>query len=182
VGVDNSGRQHDDPKWTGPQPILLDLDGTGVEITELSRSTRFMDAGGEGLLHRTAWAAAGNGVLFFDPDGRNAITEKRQYVFTEWDPTARGDKEALRSVFDQNGDGRLTAAHAGRGGGAQRCAVADVDSAEAGDGLLGRCDAGGVRGCGISVGLPDSRECLPSGSRRVCVGFLSRHGGRRRRG
>jgi hypothetical protein len=36
-----------------------------------------------------------------------AITEKRQYVFTEWDPTATSDMEALRSVFDSNGDGVL---------------------------------------------------------------------------
>ncbi|MGR3342899.1 MAG: hypothetical protein ACU0DI_06695 [Paracoccaceae bacterium] len=35
--------------------------------------------------HRTAWAAAGNGVLFYDPDNTGAITEKRQYVFTEWE-------------------------------------------------------------------------------------------------
>jgi hypothetical protein len=98
----------DDPNFA-MSPILLDLDGDGVQITELNRSTRFVD-GGEGLLHRTAWAAAGNGVLFFDPDGRNAITEKRQYVFTEWNPTASGDLEALRSVWDSNGDGKLTAA------------------------------------------------------------------------
>jgi hypothetical protein len=93
------------------RPIILDLDGDGIQITELSRSTRFVD-GGEGLLHRTAWAAAGNGVLFFDPDGRNAITEERQYVFTKWNPTAAGDLEALRSVWDSNGDGKLTAADA----------------------------------------------------------------------
>jgi hypothetical protein len=49
-------------------------------------------------------------VLFFDPDGRNAITEARQYVFTEWNPTASGDLEALRSVWDTNGDGKLSAA------------------------------------------------------------------------
>ena len=99
----------DDPKKTGPQPILLDLDGDGIQITEMSRSTRFVD-GGDELLHRTVWAAAGNGVLFYDPDGRNAITEKRQYVFTDWNPTASGDLEALRSVWDSNGDGKLTAA------------------------------------------------------------------------
>jgi hypothetical protein len=45
-------------------------------------------------------------------DGRNAITEKRQYVFTEWDPTASSDMEALRSYFDTNGDGKLTSADA----------------------------------------------------------------------
>ena len=68
--------------------------------------------GGNGLQHRTAWAGAGDGVLFYDPDGRNAITEARQYVFTEWNPTASGDLEALRSVWDSNGDGKLTAADA----------------------------------------------------------------------
>ncbi len=49
-------------------------------------------------------------MLFFDPNGRNAIAEKRQYVFTEWNPTASGDIEALRSVWDSDGDGKLTAA------------------------------------------------------------------------
>ena len=44
-------------------------------------------------------------MLFYDPDGHNDIVEKRQYVFTEWDPTAASDIDALRSVFDSNGDG-----------------------------------------------------------------------------
>jgi len=102
----------DDPTATeGRRPILLDLDGDGVKITEFDKSSAFV-AGKDGLSHRTSWAGAGDGVLFFDPDGRNAITEARQYVFTEWDPTATGDMEAIRSVFDSNGDGKLTAADA----------------------------------------------------------------------
>jgi len=42
-------------------------------------------------------------VLFYDPDNTGAITEKRQYVFTEWDPTATSDMEALKAVFDGGG-------------------------------------------------------------------------------
>jgi hypothetical protein len=80
-----------------------------VKITEYQNSTQFM-AWKDGLMHRTSWAGAGDGVLFFDPDGRNAITEQRQYVFTEWNPTAAGDLEAIRSIWDSNGDGKLTAA------------------------------------------------------------------------
>ena len=95
-----------------PQPILLGLDGTGIRLTELSESTQYIDSGNSGLQHRTAWAGAGDGVLFFDPDGRDAITETRQYVFTEWDPGAASDLEALRSAFDSNGDGKLTSADA----------------------------------------------------------------------
>jgi hypothetical protein len=109
--VDSAGRTRGDPGYVGPQPILLDLDldGNGVQITEFQNSSQFM-TGTDGLQHRSSWAGAGNGVLFFDPDGRNAITEARQYVFTEWNPTASGDLEALRSVWDTNGDGKLTAA------------------------------------------------------------------------
>lgn len=93
---------------TGPRPIVLDLDGNGISVTELSQSQHDVD-GGDGLLHRTAWAAAGDGVLFFDVDGDGQIKEKREYVFTEWDPTSASDLDELRAVFDTNGDGKLTA-------------------------------------------------------------------------
>ena len=91
------------------KPILLDLDGNGIKITEFDKSSIFMD-GGDGLKHRTAWAGAGDGVLFYDAGNDNQITEKREFVFTEWDPTASGDLEAVRSTFDTNGDGKLTSA------------------------------------------------------------------------
>ena len=87
-------------------PILLDLDGNGIQLTDLTRSTVFME-GEEGLKHRTAWAGAGDGVLFYDTDGDSAISDIREYVFTEWDPTAKDDLAALRARFDTNGDGKL---------------------------------------------------------------------------
>ena len=92
------------------RPILLDLDGNGVQITELDRSTVFMEASGSGLKHRTAWAGAGDGVLFYDADGSGTINDDREYVFTAWDKTAGDDLAALRSRFDTNGDGRLSGA------------------------------------------------------------------------
>lgn len=96
-----------DPDYHGAQPILLDLDGNGIQITELSQSTHFVDATGDGLQNRSAWAGAGDAVLFYDPNNLNDIVEKSQYVFSEWDPTASSDIEALRAVFDSNGDGVL---------------------------------------------------------------------------
>ena len=88
-------------------PILLDLDGNGIQLTDLNRSTVFME-GEEGLKHRTAWAGAGDGVLFYDADNDGTISDIREYVFTEWDPTAKDDLAAPRSRFDTNGDGKLT--------------------------------------------------------------------------
>ncbi|MEM9128299.1 MAG: DUF4214 domain-containing protein [Pseudomonadota bacterium] len=93
----------------GGKPLILDLDDDGIDLTELSQSTVFMDADGDGLLNRTAWAGDGDGVLFFDADGDDTISEKREYVFTEWDPTATSDIEAVRSVFDSNDDGEFDA-------------------------------------------------------------------------
>ena len=52
-------------------------------------------------------------VLFFDADADGALSQKREYVFTEWDPTASTDMEALRAYFDTNGDGKLTSADTG---------------------------------------------------------------------
>jgi hypothetical protein len=65
--TDSKGRSVADPNFNGVQPILLDLDGDGIEITELSQSTMFFDTTGTGLKSRTAWAGAGDGVLFSMP-------------------------------------------------------------------------------------------------------------------
>jgi hypothetical protein len=90
-------------------PILLDLDGDGIEVTELSRSQKFADTEGDGKEHRIAWAGVGDAVLFYDADGDGVISDKREFIFTEWDPTATSDLETLRSVFDSNGDGVFNA-------------------------------------------------------------------------
>jgi hypothetical protein len=109
--TDPSGRTPDDPGFVGAQPVLLDLDGNGVTITELSKSNVYLD-GGDGKEHRTAWACSGDGVLFFDAGGDGKITEKREFVFTEWSQGSTSDFEALREAFDANGDGKLTSADA----------------------------------------------------------------------
>jgi Ca2+-binding RTX toxin-like protein len=112
-GSTNSDPHKGHDQGTGAaRPIILDLAGTGINICELTRSNKFMDSDGTGKLHRTAWAGVGSGVLFYDPKSLNAVAEKNQYVFTEWDPTAKSDLEALRNVFDSNGDGKLDATDA----------------------------------------------------------------------
>jgi hypothetical protein len=67
---------------------------------------------GQGLAQRTAWAGAGDGVLAFDADGDGKIARANEIVFTLWDPTAKTDFEALRTVFDTNRNGLLDAGDA----------------------------------------------------------------------
>lgn len=53
-----------------------------------------------------------DGVWFIDADGDGKISNLAEYVFTEWDRTASDDMEAMRRVFDTDGDGKLTEADA----------------------------------------------------------------------
>lgn len=93
-------------------PVVLDLDGNGVTITPKESSNVFFDMAGDGYQHRTAWAGAGDAVLAFDADSDGKITQKNEIVFTEWDPTATSDMQALRDVFDTNHNGKLDAGDA----------------------------------------------------------------------
>ena len=98
---------------TGPQPIELDLDGNGVSVTPLTSSNLFETIDSDGYKHRTAWAGSGDAVLFYDPNGLDAIANADQYIFTDWDPSATTDMGALKDVFDTNHDGQLDAGDTG---------------------------------------------------------------------
>jgi autotransporter passenger strand-loop-strand repeat protein len=93
-------------------PIVLDLAGNGVNIKQLSSSNTFFDMAGDGKQTLTAWAGAGNGVLFYDPTGTGQLTQANQIIFTKWDPSASSDMQALLDVFDTNHDGSLDAGDA----------------------------------------------------------------------
>ena len=106
---DRDGNQGGPGDGDAPLPIILDLSGQGIAITQLTSSNRF-EVGEDNYQHRTAWA--GSAVLFVDPNGDNAIRNADQYVFSDWDPSASSDMEALRDVFDTNHDGKLDAGDA----------------------------------------------------------------------
>jgi hypothetical protein len=94
------------------EPVLLDLDGYGLTVDPLSASSHFVDLDGDGYQNRTAWAGKGTGVLVIDADGDGKISRSSEFAFTEWDPTAAGDLEAIKSVFDSNHNGKLDAGDA----------------------------------------------------------------------
>ncbi len=88
-------------------PVMLDLSGKGINITQLSSSNVFFDATGSGVQNQTAWAGTGSGVLFYDSTGTGQLTQANQVIFTDWDPSAKSDMQALLDVFDTNHDGAL---------------------------------------------------------------------------
>jgi len=94
------------------EPVVLDLTGNGINITQLGSSAKFVDMTGDGYRNRTAWAGAGNGVLMIDASGTGNVDTPTAFEFTLWDPTATSDMQALRDVFDTNHDGKLDAGDA----------------------------------------------------------------------
>jgi trimeric autotransporter adhesin len=88
-------------------PVILDVDGDGIDITPLSSSNMFFDMAGYGRQHHTAWAGAGDGVLVLDLGNDGQITQRNEVVFTDWDATATSDMQALAHVFDTNNSGSL---------------------------------------------------------------------------
>ncbi len=93
-------------------PVLLDLSGNGLNLNTLGTSSQFVNVNGDGYQHRMAWAGNGTGVLVFDADGDGKISNSKEFEFTQWDPTATGDLEAIKDVFDTNGNGKLDAGDA----------------------------------------------------------------------
>jgi hypothetical protein len=94
-------------------PVILDLDGNGIDIVQLGASSASFDMDGQAGREHTAWAGTGDGFLAIDlgadgkagPDG--VIDQAAEIVFTQWSPGAASDMAALRDVFDTDHNGRL---------------------------------------------------------------------------
>ena len=50
-------------------PLVLDLDGDGVETTNVNDQWVVFDLDGDGVKNRTGWAGADDGFLVFDRNG-----------------------------------------------------------------------------------------------------------------
>ena len=112
------------PDYVGIQPIILDLDGDGVEVNASARVN--FDWDGDGFLESGNWAAADDGFLVIDLEadgsigtngGDGVINLGREIAFSQWADTDMTDLQALAEatdadgnlIFDSNGDGVLDA-------------------------------------------------------------------------
>jgi hypothetical protein len=86
-------------------PIVIDLDGDGVELRPLNSSATFFDADSDSYQERTAWAGADDGILVIDLDGDGQVTQAKEIAFAAWTEEQDSDLQALATVFDSNQDG-----------------------------------------------------------------------------
>ncbi len=99
-------------------PLILDLDGDGLEITPLAKGILF-DANGDSIKTATAWAGADDGLLVLDLNGNGLIDSGRELFGDETILTSganAGQKAAhgfaALADLDSNADGKFDSADA----------------------------------------------------------------------
>lgn len=91
----------------GKCPIVVDLDGDGIELVKPQDSHMFADLNGQGWRERIGWASTDDGILAFDANLDGHITDSKEISFVSYKEGARTDLEGL-AAFDSDGDGKLT--------------------------------------------------------------------------
>ena len=91
---------------SGVLPIILDLDGDGVEMVDLENSQVRFDMNLDGTRDQTGWVGADDGLLVLDRNGNGIIDDAREISFAADDEQAVTDLEGLR-FWDTNRNGFL---------------------------------------------------------------------------
>ena len=89
-------------------PIILDLDGDGIEMVARDKSKASFDMDGDGNRDDTGWIGKGDGFLVIDRDNNGLITGAAELSFLSEKPGARSDLDAL-AALDSNRDRKIDA-------------------------------------------------------------------------
>ena len=91
----------------GKCPIIVDLDGDGIELIRPEDSHMFADLNGNGWRERIGWASTDDGILAFDANHDGQINEEKEISFVSYKKGAQTDLEGL-AAFDIDGDGKIS--------------------------------------------------------------------------
>jgi hypothetical protein len=92
-------------------PVVLDLDGDGIELIPVEDSRARFDIAGDGRWEHIGWVGADDGILSLDRNGNGRIDDFSEISFVGDFLGAATDLEGLYA-YDTDRDGFLTAADA----------------------------------------------------------------------
>ena len=87
----------------GCDPILLDLSGDGIQLTEAGKGANF-DINADGIMDNTAWVKGNTAMLVYDKNGNNQIDNGSE-LFGDQNGAKDGFKELAK--YDSNSDGKI---------------------------------------------------------------------------
>lgn len=87
----------------GCDPIVLDLGGEGIQLTEAGKGANF-DINADGIMDKTAWVKGNTAMLVYDKNGNNAIDNGSE-LFGDQNGAKDGFKELAK--YDSNNDGKI---------------------------------------------------------------------------
>ena len=88
------------------KPVVLDLDGDGVELVRLNDSPAYYDIFGDDYYYQMGWVGADDGFLAFDIGRDGVIEAHNELSFVSYVEGAQTDLQGL-AYFDSNNDGLL---------------------------------------------------------------------------
>lgn len=95
----------------GFEPIVIDLNGDGVELVAPEKSPIRYDLDRDGFVDQVGWVGPNDAILGFDRDGDGRIHGLSEISFVGDAKDARSQAAGV-AVFDANGDGVLDASDA----------------------------------------------------------------------
>jgi hypothetical protein len=87
-------------------PIVLDLDGDGIELLSKKESSARLDIDNDGFYERISWVKGDDALLYIDHNNNGIIDENNEFSFARFAGPGAGDLEGLRT-FDLNQDNVL---------------------------------------------------------------------------
>ncbi|NJO32016.1 MAG: hypothetical protein HC869_01655 [Rhodospirillales bacterium] len=120
IAADLSALAQDPPSWQellealfNPRPIdplVIDLDGDGVELLSRAASNAYFDLDADGFAEQTGWVKPDDGILAVDRNGNGRIDD----ISELFGSATQSGYDALKA-FDTNRDGKVNAQDSGFG-------------------------------------------------------------------
>jgi hypothetical protein len=91
-------------------PLVLDLDGDGIETTNVNTAANYFDHDGDGFVERTGWVDSDDGFLVMDRNGDGMINDDKElfgdHTILKDGTRATNGFQALAEL-DSNKDGKI---------------------------------------------------------------------------